>query len=618
MLRTSRDADASRLYFPAGPDEEQLEVYNPDPNHPAERAKEQVALLAPTILIGRDGTPIRSSTFGMDRYVVSVRDAEWDGNVQSFDTLAAADDKIRKLEEENEALKAESACFQEALLKFNKTIATQRRVFNIPIPLPTAPCSSDQSRTTAQPGSASSQEYHTTSMESNDQIHVFQGAMIFSETPEKLEMHENATLVVSNGTITAFHATTPDSIAIPPDAQVHRLPAGDFLIPGFVDTHNHAPQWPVRGLGQGLHILDWLSEITFPFEARFADAAYAADQYRRTIADFLSQGITTASYYASRHEEATKILADECHRQGQRALVGKCNMDARSPDFLRDESAENSLRETEACVAHIRGLDGCAAAAGDGALVRPVLTPRFAISCTPELLRGLGDMAKREDLPVQTHFNEASQEVDATRDLFPEFKGSEADLYEHFGLLGSRSILAHCTVMNDYETKRIHELDCGVAHCPVANMTVGGGFMAAPIRDFLRRGIKIGLGTDSGGGWSNSMLVVMRLAMITSNAREVLTEGNDTALSLEEVFYMATMGGARVCGLEKRVGSLEVGKEFDAIWATAATARGVQSAMTPMEEGDGLRRLFEKFVMTGDDRNILRVYVRGRRVAGHE
>ncbi|KAI6252755.1 hypothetical protein MCOR27_002910 [Pyricularia oryzae] len=457
-----------------------------------------------------------------------------------------------------------------------------------------------------------------TTMASNGQAQVFQGSMIFSETPEKLAMHENATLVVTNGTITAFHAMTPDSITIPPGARVHRLPPGDFLMPGFVDTHNHAPQWPMRGLGQGLHILDWLSEVTFPFEARFADAAYAADQYRRTVSDFLRQGITTASYYASRHEAATRILADECHRQGQRALVGKCNMDARSPDFLRDESAEHSLRETEACVAHIRGLDGCAAAHGDAALVRPVLTPRFAISCTPDLLRGLGEMAKRENLPVQTHFNEAQQEVDATRDLFPEFKGSEADLYEHFGLLGSQSILAHCTVMNDYETKRIRELDCGVAHCPVANMTVGGGFMAAPIRDFLRRGIKVGLGTDSGGGWSNSMLVVMRLAMITSNAREVLTEGKDKAISLEEVFYLATMGGARVCGLEKRIGSFEVGKEFDAIWATAAPARGVQSAMTPMEEDDGLRRLFEKFIMTGDDRNILRVYVRGRKVAGQE
>ncbi|TLS30996.1 hypothetical protein PpBr36_02622 [Pyricularia pennisetigena] len=450
-------------------------------------------------------------------------------------------------------------------------------------------------------------------MESSDQTQVFQGAMIFSETPERLAIHEDATLVVTNGTITAFHATTPDSITTPPGAQVHRLPAGDFLIPGFVDTHNHAPQWPMRGLGQGLHILDWLAEVTFPFEARFADAAYAAEQYRRTVADFLAQGITTASYYGSRHEQATRILADECHRQGQRALVGKCNMDARSPDFLRDESAAQSLRETAACVAHIRALDG-----SDAALVRPVLTPRFAISCTPELLRGLGDMARREDLPVQTHFNEARQEVEATRELFPEFDGSEADLYAHFDLLGSRSILAHCTVMDEYETTRIRELDCGVAHCPVANMTVGGGFMAAPIRDFLRRGIKVGLGTDSGGGWSNSMLIVMRLAIITSNAREVLTDGKDKALSLEEVFYLATMGGARVCGLDKRVGSFEVGKEFDAIRVTSRNPKGHYSIMTPMEKGDGLRRLFEKFIMTGDDRNILHVYVRGRRVAGHD
>ncbi|KAL2864119.1 putative guanine deaminase [Aspergillus lucknowensis] len=444
---------------------------------------------------------------------------------------------------------------------------------------------------------------------------VFQGAVIHSTGPEALEVLENATLVVTDGHISAFyksHAEIPAD-AIPTTAQVHHLPQGDFLIPGFVDTHNHAPQWPMRGLGQGLHILDWLNEITFPVEARFADPEYATRVYEQTVADFLRQGITTASYYSSRHLEGTKILADICHRKGQRAFVGKCNMDRSAPDYICESSATASLRETEECIRHIRALPGCNNA--DTALIKPVVTPRFAISCTPELLQGLGEIVKRDDtLAIQTHFNEAQQEINATTELFPQFGGSEANLYESYGLLTARSILAHCTIMTDHEKERIGALKCGVAHCPVANMTVGGGFMVAPVRDFLRRGIKVGLGTDSGGGWASHMLAVIRQAMIASNAREVLSDGHDKGLSIEEVFYLATLGGAKVLCMEDRIGSFAVGKEFDAVWVATTTA--LQTAMTPREETDSLRRVFEKYVMTGDDRNVAHVYVRGRRVAG--
>jgi guanine deaminase len=446
-------------------------------------------------------------------------------------------------------------------------------------------------------------------------VEVFRGAAIHSLNLETLEFLDDATLVITDGRITDFWNTPGDvpKDGFPPNAKIHNLPYGEFLIPGFVDTHNHAPQWPMRGLGQGLHILDWLNDVTFPVEARFSDPEYAKGMYEDTVQDFLRQGITTASYYGSRHAEATRILADICHAKGQRAFVGKCNMDRNAPDYICEESASVSLQETKECIAHIRALNH-----DDGiqeGLVRPVVTPRFAICCTDELLRGLGEMVQADDtLAMQTHFNEAQQEIDATTELFPQFKGSEADLYESYGLLNKRSILAHCTIMNDYEEERLEALKCGIAHCPIANMTVGGGFMVAPVRDFLRRGIKVGLGTDSGGGWASQMLSVIRQAMIASNAREVLSEGKDKALSLEEVFYLSTLGGARVLCLEDQIGNFEVGKEFDATWVT--TTKSLQSAMTPREDGDSLRGLFEKYVMTGDDRNVAHVFVRGRRVAG--
>ncbi|KAK8023822.1 Guanine deaminase [Apiospora rasikravindrae] len=385
------------------------------------------------------------------------------------------------------------------------------------------------------------------------------------------------------------------------ESNVHYLARTQFLVPGF-----------------GLHILDWLDRITFPHEARFADPTHARRVYGRCVAGFLQQGVTTASYYGSRHAEATDVLADVCFEQGQRALVGKCNMDRNAPDTYRDTDAEESLRDTEACIAHVRSVDP------EGRLLQYVLTPRFAITCTPELLRGLGDIAARskkttngnghdhpEGMAIQTHFNEAEQEMASTRGLFPEFR-DEVELYSHFGLLTPRTILAHCCYATDSELDRLMQLGCGVTHCPVSNMTVGGGFMAAPVRAFLDRGIPVGLGTDSGGGFSSSMLDAMRQAIVASNAREVQSKGQLKGLTIPEVFHLATLGGARVCGLTDKVGTLEVGKEFDALLINADPVR--PGVMTMVEDEDSLATVFEKFVMTGDDRNIEQVFVCGQLV----
>ncbi|KAI1478010.1 guanine deaminase [Daldinia eschscholtzii] len=447
---------------------------------------------------------------------------------------------------------------------------------------------------------------------------IFHGTVIDSLSPQELIIFENVLLVVSpEGKILDFLADFPkekipselDRLEIPVSfpllENIRYLTRGQFLIPGFVDTHNHAPQWAQRGLGQSMHILEWLEEVTFPNEARFSDPAYARRIYTSCVDGFLKQGVTTASYYGSLHADATKILADVCLEKGQRALIGKCNMDRNAPEYYRDKSAAASLADTRDCIAHVRRIDP------EGALLKHVLTPRFAISCSPELLDGLGELAKSNpDLPIQTHFNEAEQEMKFTKELFPQFEGSEADLYEHYGLLNERSILAHCCHMSEHELSSIAKLGCGVAHCPISNMTVGGGFMAAPVREFLRRDIKVGLGTDSGGGFSSSILDAMRQALVASNAREVMSGGKDKGLHISELFYLATLGGAKVCGLDSKIGNFENGKEFDALLIDAR-APGI---MTILDDEDSTEMIFNKFIMTGDDRNIKEVYIRGRLV----
>ncbi|KAI1077741.1 guanine deaminase [Whalleya microplaca] len=454
-----------------------------------------------------------------------------------------------------------------------------------------------------------------TNIETMGSSHIFHGTFVHSLNASKLEIIENGILLVGTvgeildlrerGNLSEYlseNGFVDEGVQV----EIHELKKGEFLIPGFVDTHNHAPQWGQRGLGQSMHILDWLEKVTFPNEARFRDPEHAKRIYSDCVDGFLRQGITTASYYGSLHAEATKILANLCFEKGQRAFVGKCNMNRNSPDYYRDDTVESSLQDTRDCLAHVRALDP------ERALLDYVLTPRFAISCENSLLTGLGKLAAdNPDLPIQTHFNEAEQEMAFTKTLFPEFD-NEADLYAHFGLLTEHSILAHCCYMTNYELNRLKELNCGVAHCPVSNMTVGGGFMAAPIREFLTRGIKVGLGTDSGGGFSSSILDAMRQALVASNAREVISDGKDKGLTIAELFYLATLGGARVCCLENKIGNFEIKKDFDAlVISTQGTQPGV---MTMIEENESVQTTFEKFIMTGDDRNIKEVYVRGRSV----
>ncbi|KAJ5223930.1 hypothetical protein N7468_008472 [Penicillium chermesinum] len=431
----------------------------------------------------------------------------------------------------------------------------------------------------------------------------FYGILIHTPNLTTLEILENSLIIVdNNGKIQALQTgVEPGQInsiitelGYAPDVfPIKYLPRGQFLCPGFIDTHNHAPQWTQRGIGRGKTLLEWLNDITFAHEAKFADTAYARQTYSSVVLRLA-------------HGEATRILADVCLEKGQRALVGKCNMNRHAPDWYRDLSVNESLEQTREVIRHIQKIDP------DNKLVQAVLTPRFAVSCEPDLLMGIGEIAKEyPDLPIQTHFNEAQGEIEFTRSLFPEFR-TETELYGHFGLLNERSILAHCIYLAEEEIQTLEQRRCGVAHCPISNTTMDV-FMVAPIREYLRRGIKVGLGTDCGGGHSISMLECMRQAFVVSIARQTSTEGKDEALSLVEGFFLATLGGAQVCGLDHKVGSFAVGKEFDALEVHAINEEN-PGTMTPVEEEDSLSVIFEKWVMTGDDRNIAKVYIRGRSV----
>lgn len=217
-------------------------------------------------------------------------------------------------------------------------------------------------------------------------------------------------------------------------------------------------------------------------------------------------------------------------------------------------------------------------------------------------------------VPLQTHICENKREIEATRNLFPE-RSSYADVYDHYGLLNERMILAHAIHLSDAEIRLLLERRCGLSHCPTSNINLNSGLFR--LMDLAKRGIKIGLGSDISGGYAVGLLPVLREASTITRVLAMQDPAQAPA-PLEALYFFATLGGAQVCGLEKRVGMLAPGYEFDAL-VVRTSARAGDAPVNPnlfVREQEPLASLFEKWLFCGDDRNIATVYVRGRPVCG--
>ncbi|KAL6305304.1 Metallo-dependent hydrolase [Sparassis latifolia] len=447
------------------------------------------------------------------------------------------------------------------------------------------------------------------------------------------------------------------------DVDLVELKVGEFLIPGFIDTHTHAPQVPNLGSGQQHELLDWLAQVTFPMECRFSDVDFARRTYNSVVKRIIDYGTTTCCYFGSLHLESTKILAEIVHAHGQRALVGKCNMDYNCPDYYIEPSPEASIAATEELIAHIRALPSLGTSAhphSGETLVHPVLTPRFALSCTRALLSSLGALAAADrSLAIQTHVSENESEVVLTKSLFPpetlpsppmpatvSAAGTYTGVYDAFGLLRDNTILAHAVHLEPMEVALIKARNAGISHCPTSNLNLRSG--CAKVGMLLDEGIKVGLGTDVSGGFSPSILTAIQHASMCSKVvalQSPLPEVDHhrfagRQLSVPTLLHLATLGGAQVCNLATRVGSLVPGKAFDALVVSIRSDAGnpaVWGADLDMELGvrgsggehgdeggrgktekEELEGMLERFLFCGDDRNIRRVYVQGRLIGGKE
>jgi guanine deaminase len=373
------------------------------------------------------------------------------------------------------------------------------------------------------------------------------------------------------------------------------LPEGHYLLPGLVDLHVHAPQWPQLGKALDVPLEEWLQIHTFPLEARYEDVEFARAVYAEMVDALLAHGTTTAVYFATIHVEATVALAEICLAKGQRALVGKVAMDdpAECPDFYRDVDAAAAIRGTRAVIDRIAALQ-----ADGNPLVRPAITPRFLPSCTRALLDGLGALARETGCHVQTHVSESDWEVahGAAR-----FGRSDVEALDGFGLLPAHAILAHCTFLTAEDRARIGAVGAAIAHCPLSNVYFAGEVL--PARSILDEGLRIGLGTDISGGHSPSMLESARFAVTVSRMLDRATPG--AAIGVAEAFWMATAGGGEALGLP--IGLFGESCEFDAI------AVGAHSFAHVLD--DTPEDIFEKIVRRAGRDEIARVWVRGRSVS---
>lgn len=416
---------------------------------------------------------------------------------------------------------------------------------------------------------------------------AYQGHILFTKQPDRFEIYENGVVIVDEGKILEVLETLPENRE---GLEVFNM--GDRLIvPGFVDLHFHAPQFPNLGLGLDKELLPWLEDYTFPEEAKYSDMEYAESVFTRVAREIWRQGTTRVVLFSSVHKESTELLMSIFDRAGLGAYVGKVNMDRNCPDFLV-ENTEASIEATRAWLESTKDKYP---------RVKPLITPRFVPTCTSELMRALGDLAEAYDVPVQTHISENQAEVEWVKELHPE-SADYASVYEDHGLLGDRTVLAHCVFNTEAEISKMAALGVFAAHCPNANYNLASGIM--PVRQFLNAGVKVGLGTDVGAGHKVSIASVMSTAIQASKIAWLNSGRTLAPLTTSEAFYLGTKGGGAYFG---KVGSFEPGYEFDALV--------IDDHRLGVTEGRTLEERLQRFLYIGDDRDIVTRFVSGDEIS---
>lgn len=399
---------------------------------------------------------------------------------------------------------------------------------------------------------------------------------------------EDALILCRGGRIVEFGEWSALREKVPEGVEVVHYP--DALIcAGFVDTHVHYVQTGIIG-AFGSQLIDWLNHYTFVEEQRFADKAHADSVARLYFDQLLANGTTTAVTFAAMYPQSVDAFFEESVRRGTRMIGGKVLMDRNAPEALLDTAAtgyEDSKALIEKWHGHGRNMYA--------------ITPRFAPTSTPEQLEAAGALwSESPGTFVHTHVSENVGEIAWVKSLFPDRSGY-LDVYDHYGLLGRRSVLAHGVHLTASERARVHETGSTVAHCPTSNLFLGSGLFNVKDAKDPERPMYVGLGTDVGAGTSFSLLQTM-------NEAYKVAELNSFPVNSLESFYLATLGGAEALDLADAIGSLDIGKEADFVVLDPKSTPLLDYRSSRVESTEEL--MFVLSIMA-DDRAVAATYIAG-------
>ena len=369
-----------------------------------------------------------------------------------------------------------------------------------------------------------------------------------------------------------------------------------ILLPGFIDLHIHAPQWPQAGLALDDEVSYWLNNFTFPLESKYQDLDYAREVYSDLVKTLLANGTTSAMYFGTIHNEATLELAKICASYGQRGFVGKVVMDDKTmnPDFYRDNSTKEAIENTEKFIIDVQTL---AKDVFQG--VYPVITPRFVPSCTDNALLELGKLAKKYNCYIQSHCSESDWEHNFVIDRFGK---RDSEVLDQFGLLTDKSIMAHGNFIDSDDADIFKKKKSSVCHCPISNSYFANAVF--PVNQLKKQGLNICLGTDISGGFSPSLYDNIKHSVMASR---MLNDGVDN--SVFEAFYLATTGGGEALKLP-----LGIFKEGYICDFQVIDINSPNNKLPNFLDNEEDKYLLQKILYLSTSENIREVWVQGKQI----
>ena len=368
-----------------------------------------------------------------------------------------------------------------------------------------------------------------------------------------------------------------------------------LIMPGFVDTHVHYPQYKVIA-SYGTSLLEWLNKYTFVEEQRFSDEAYADQIANLFLDELIKNGTTSVMTFCTSFKQSVEAFFNAAENRNLRMVAGKVMMDRHAPDELCD-NPDNSYSDSKELIEkwHNKGR------------LRYAVTPRFAPTSSSSQLKQAARLLNEypsddqtKGVLLQTHLNENDEEIAWVNDLFPD-SNSYFGVYEDHGITGNRSVFGHCIHNTEEEYQRMAKTGSKVSLCPTSNLFLGSGLFE--LEKLESYGIDVSLASDVGGGDSFSMFKVM-------NEAYKICRLNDFNLDPIKAFYLTTLGAAKVLDMNDSIGNFEVNKEADFI-VIDLNATEIISQKNKIAKG--VNDILFNLMTLGDDRLIDEVFILGQR-----